>query len=167
MNQNLGEEKQLNKSSALRIVGGLVRWLMIVPVTATFFAATALMIYGAVQTYHFGLELFLPDYALSHDQALLHAIEIVDLFLLATVVQVVSLGLYQLYFNQDLQLPKWLKIETLDDLKSKLVGVVVTVLAVFFLGKAVVWTSGSDIMYLGVGTAVMIAALTFFLGKIG
>lgn len=97
---------------------------------------------------------------------MLHAIEIVDLFLLATVVQVVSLGLYQLYFNQDLQLPRWLKIETLDDLKSKLVGVTITALAVYFLGRALTWQSGADIVYLGAAVAVVIAALTWFLSKI-
>lgn len=153
-------------SPALRVVGGVVRWLMIIPVIATFFAATALMIYGAVETYNLGIDLFGPGQRIRHDQALLHAIEIVDLFLLATVVQVVSLGLYQLYFNQDIPLPKWIKIETLDDLKSKLVGVVITVLAVFFLGEAMVWSGSPDIIYLGAGVAIMIAALTYFLRTI-
>jgi uncharacterized membrane protein YqhA len=79
----------------------------------------------------------------------------------------VSLGLYQLYFRQDLQLPKWLKIETLDDLKSKLVGVTITVLAVYFLGRAVVWDTGADVLYLGGAVALVIVALTYFLSKIG
>lgn len=155
-----------SSSPALRVAGGAVRWLMIIPVIATFFAATSLMIYGAVETYKLGVDLFGPGQRIRHDQALLHAIEIVDLFLLATVVQVVSLGLYQLYFNQDMPLPKWIKIETLDDLKSKLIGVVITVLAVYFLGEAMVWSGTSDIMYLGAGVAIMIAALTYFLRAI-
>jgi uncharacterized membrane protein YqhA len=79
---------------------------------------------------------------------------------------VVSLGLYQLYFRQDLELPKWLKIDDLDDLKSKLVGVSITVMAVFFLGKVITWTGGIDILYLGGGAALVIAALTYFLSKI-
>ena len=77
-----------------------------------------------------------------------------------------SLGLYQLYFHQDMRLPSWLKIVTLDDLKSKLVGVTVTVLAVYFLGRALTWVSGVDIAYLGIGIALMIVALTYFLSKI-
>jgi uncharacterized membrane protein YqhA len=125
------------------------------------------MVWGFLDTFHFVRELlFRSAEPLTRDEALLHAIEIVDLFLLATVVQVVSLGLYQLYFRQDLQLPKWLKIETLDDLKSKLVGVSITVLAVFFLGKAITWDTGIDILYLGGAAAMVIAALTFFLSKI-
>jgi len=154
-------------SPALRVIGWAARFIMIVPVVATFAAAVGLFIYGAFETVHFVQALFDTGHPIIRDEALLLAIEIVDLFLLATVVQVVSLGLYQLYFNQDLQLPKWLKIENLDDLKSKLVGVTITVVAVYFLGQAVVWQGGADIAYLGIGISLVIAALTFFLGKIG
>lgn len=148
------------------IIGGAVlRVAMLVPVIALSVASVALIIYGALETRHLIGALFGQN-PVTRDEAILLAIEIVDLFLLATVVQVVGLGLYQLYFRQDLQLPKWLKIETLDDLKSKLVGVVITVLAVFFLGRAVVWTSGIDILYLGGAVAMMVVALTWFLAKI-
>ncbi|MDB5505848.1 MAG: hypothetical protein JWR75_486 [Devosia sp.] len=150
----------------LKLVGGFVSRIIILPVIATMAASLALMIYGVGQTYHFVHDLFFGEHRLTRDQALLHAIELVDLFLLATVVQVVSLGLYQLYFNQDLALPRWLKISTLDDLKSKLVGVAITVLAVYFLGRAVTWVSGPDIVYLGVAVAIVIGALTYFLSTI-
>jgi uncharacterized membrane protein YqhA len=151
----------------MRLLGRIVSGIILIPVIATMLAALALMIYGAFETWHFLNGMFFdPTHRLTHDEVLLHAIELVDLFLLATVVQVVSLGLYQLYFDQDLDLPNWLRIRTLDDLKSKLVGVAVTVLAVYFLGRAI--TAGSDIgiLYLGGASALVIAALTYFLSKI-
>lgn len=148
------------------IGGAIIRIVMLVPVIALMIAAVALIVYGALETRHFLLALFDPAHAVGRDQAILLAIEIVDLFLLATVVQVVSLGLYQLYFRQDLDLPKWLKIDDLEDLKSKLVSVTITVLAVYFLGNAVVWEGGADVLYLGGGVAVVIVALTYFLSKI-
>ena len=151
-------------SSAL---GASVRLVMLVPVIAIQIAAVALIVYGAIETWHFVDTLFFnTEHAPGHDGILLLAIEIVDLFLLATVVQVVSLGLYQLYFHQDLKLPPWLKITTLDDLKSKLVGVVITVMSVYFLGRALTWTIGADIAYLGIAIALVIVALTYFLSKI-
>lgn len=151
----------------IRLIGRLFSGVILIPVIATMAASLALMIYGAMETWHFLDELFFSvDHKLTHDEALLHAIELVDLFLLATVVQVVSLGLYQLYFDQDLELPNWLRIRTLDDLKSKLVGVAVTVLAVYFLGRAITSTGGIDILYLGGASALVIAALTYFLSKI-
>jgi uncharacterized membrane protein YqhA len=151
----------------IRLIGKLFSGVILIPVLATMAASLALMVYGAFETWHFLDGLFFSvDHRLSHDEALLHAIELVDLFLLATVVQVVSLGLYQLYFDQDLELPNWLRIRTLDDLKSKLVGVAVTVLAVYFLGRAITSAGGIDILYLGGASALVIAALTYFLSKI-
>jgi uncharacterized membrane protein YqhA len=152
-------------AGAFAVGGAALRFAMVIPVISLSVAAVALILYGALETRHLLGALFGP-HPVSRDEAILLTIEIVDLFLLATVVQVVGLGLYQLYFRQDLQLPGWLRIETLDDLKSKLVGVVVTVLAVFFLGRAVVWGGGIDILYLGGAVAMMIVALTWFLAKI-
>ena len=151
-------------SAPFRLAGHFTRGIMIIAVLATLVTAAALLVYGALETWTFLNDIW-PNSAhpLSHDQVLLHAIELVDLFLLATVVEVVSLGLFQLYFRPDLDLPKWLRIDSLDDLKSKLVGVTVTVLAVFFLGQAIVWSGGPDILYIGGAIALMIAALTFFL----
>lgn len=44
-----------------------------------------------------------------------------------------------------IQLPDWLEIHTLDDLKDKLIGVIVVVLAVLFLGQIVAWDGQRDL----------------------
>ena len=90
-------------------------------------------------------------------------IEIVDLFLLGTVFLMIALGLYELFVDEDLDLPRWLSINSFDDLKNKLVGVVVVVLAVLFLGAVVGWDGSRDLLGFGVGVALVIAALTYFL----
>jgi uncharacterized membrane protein YqhA len=95
----------------------------------------------------------------------LKLIEIVDTFLLATVFLIITIGLYELFIDSTLQLPDWLEINSLDDLKSKLVGVVIIVLGVIFLGNTAKWTSGNDILYLGGGIAAVIFALTYFLSQ--
>lgn len=143
-----------------------IRLIMLVPILATQAAALVLMAFGAVQTWHFAAGLIGDGLMAAHDVVLYQVIEIIDLFLVATVAEVVSLGLYQLYFHLDLELPAWLKIETLEDLKSKLVGVTVTVLAVFFLGRVLLWQGDPSIAWLGGGVAAMVAALTWFLSKI-
>ena len=144
----------------------LLRYVMLVPVIATLLVGLALVAYGAIETWRFIEVLFFADHEADRNEVLLLAIEILDLFLLATVVELVSFGIYQLHFNPNLHLPKWLKVESLDDMKSKLVSVTITVLAVYFLGRAVVSNGGPDILYLGAGSAVVIAALTYFLSKI-
>ena len=54
-------------------------------------------------------------------------IESIDLFLLDTVFFIISLGLYELFIGDTLEWPHWLVIHTLDDLKNKLIGVIVVV----------------------------------------
>jgi len=60
-------------------------------------------------------------------------------------------------------LPHWLEIHDLDDLKAKLLSVVVVVLAVLFLGEVVKWDGRRELLGLGVAIAAVIAGLTFFL----
>lgn len=75
----------------------------------------------------------------------------------------IALGLYELFIDNTLKLPEWLQIRTFDDLKNKLVGVVLVVLAVLFLGHVVAWDGSRDLLGFGLAIAAVIAALTFFL----
>jgi uncharacterized membrane protein YqhA len=93
-------------------------------------------------------------------------IEIVDLFLLGTVLLMISLGLYELFIDSNLELPEWLHIRTFDDLKHKLVGVVIVVLAVLFLGFVVSWDGSKDLLRIGAAIAMVIAALSYFLSTV-
>ena len=77
--------------------------------------------------------------------------------------QQIALGFYELFIDPGLKLPEWLQFRTFDDLKLKLVGVVVVVLAVLFLGHVVGWNGERDLLRLGAGIALVIAALTYFL----
>ena len=52
-----------------------------------------------------------------------------------------------------------------DDLKHKLVGVVIVVLAVLFLGNVVTWDGERDLLGFGTAIALVIAALTWFLNS--
>lgn len=101
--------------------------------------------------------------AVDSKTTVLKFIEVVDTFLLATVFLIIAIGLYELFVDNTLELPDWLEIDSLDDLKGKLVGVVIIVLGVIFLGNTAKWTGGTDILYLGGGIAAVIFALTYFL----
>ena len=90
-------------------------------------------------------------------------IEIIDIILLGTVLYIVALGLYQLFIDHKLALPPWLKVNDLTDLKRDLIGVVVVLLGVSFLGEVVNWEGESDVLPLGAAVALVIAALGFIL----
>src|SRR5215218_5688611 len=106
---------------------------------------------------------FDPDNLGGHhiDRLAVDLIEITDIILLGTVLYIVALGLYQLFIDQTLALPRWLKVNDLTDLKRDLIGVVVVLLGVSFLGEVVNWEGANDILPLGAGIALVIAALGF------
>ena len=86
----------------------------------------------------------------------------VDTLLLGTVVLVVGYGLYGLFVDQSVQFPAWLEIRTLDDLKSKLIGVVVTIMGIAFLSYLVDSNTPGDIMAIGIGVGAVILGLAAF-----
>lgn len=141
------------------------RYLVIAAVLGSLVAALALFAYGVIETFVVVAETVAKaDVSSKGAKALALAfIEIVDLFLLGTVFLMIALGLYELFIEENLNLPPWLSIHSFDDLKNKLVGVVVVVLAVLFLGAVVSWDGSRDLLGFGVGVALVIAALTYFL----
>src|SRR5262249_11885212 len=89
--------------------------------------------------------------------------EIFDLFLLGTVMLIMALSLYELFFDSDLKLPARLEIHTFEDLKSNLVTVVIVVMAVTFLRPIVSLNGEAELFSFCLVVALVIAALNFYL----
>jgi uncharacterized membrane protein YqhA len=141
-------------------------WLFILAVIGSALVSVSLFVFGFVLTVLTVLETFT---ALSFEPAALEAllsisIKIIDIFLVATVFYVISLGLYELFIAKA-PLPGWVEIRDLDDLETKLLGVVVIALAVLVLGQAVTWRSdvSTPILEFGLAVGVSILAISAYL----
>lgn len=154
----------LGAGSPLRRAAAYTRYVVMIPVAGLFFGAVTLVVMAGVEVYKTIVEALAGH--LDKKVAVLDFIELADVFLLATVLYIMALGLFELFIDDSLPLPHWLEIHTLDDLKEKLVGVVVVVLAVSFLGKVIEADSSKALMELGIGVAAVIGALSYFLGRI-
>ena len=86
----------------------------------------------------------------------------VDAILLGTVLLVIGYGLYELFIDEDLEVPVWLQVHDLDDLKSKLIGVVVALIAVIFVGVFVDIDRAADVISFGVGAGALVTGLALF-----
>src|SRR5262245_60560571 len=86
-------------------------------------------------------------------------IQLIDVFLLGTVLYIIFLGLYELFIGHDLPSPAWLRILSFDDLEEKLITVIIVLLAVTFLGSATTSAGGKEIFYFGLAIGVVIIAL--------
>ncbi|MEM8592989.1 MAG: YqhA family protein [Pseudomonadota bacterium] len=145
---------------------GASRYMILIAVLGSMAASFTLLIYGFLEA----LQLIantIQSGEVTRKAAKAMAIEfieIIDLFLMATVFLIIAVGLYRLFISPNIQLPEWLKIDTLDDLKTKLIAVVIVVMGVIFLGHLVAWDGAQDLMGLGIGTAAVIGTLTYFLG---
>ena len=143
------------------------RYMVIIGVIGAFLAAISLFVYGGILTVQQIIETVQAGYVSSKGSKtlMLSFVEIADIFLLGTVMYIISTGLYELFIDDNIELPGWLEIHTLDDLKQKLVGVIVVVMGVIFLGHVIKWHGETEIIYYGAAIAFVIVALTWFSGQ--
>ena len=141
------------------------RFIVLIPVIGVMASSLVLVVVGAVTTVQkigavagIGVPRALPV-----KEALVAFVELADLYLLAIVLYIIALGLYELFIKPIPNLPEWLTFHTLDDLKKQLVGVVIVVLAVLFLGRVINPGESIDLFFTGVSIALVTAALTYFL----
>ena len=86
-----------------------------------------------------------------------------DLIFLGIVIQILGLGLYELFVHSIERLPEWLVIKDFDQLKVLLVKASIMVIAISFVGKVVTWDGDDSIVYYGVGIGAIIASLSYFI----
>jgi len=145
------------------------RFIVLVPVFATLIASISMLLYEAVVVVTAVVDTAWQGAPSAKNAKTLAVglIEAVDLFLIAIALYIISLGMYVLFVDDAIQLPKWLDIRNLDDLKNNLVSVVIVVLAVLFLREAIARNSAYDLLAFGAALTLIIAALTLFLTKRG
>jgi len=143
------------------------RYFLIIAVFGTLLTCLGLVIYGGIEVVHLIIQMVreVSVDATIDKETLVSFIEVIEIFLLGTASYIISLGLYELFIDDRLVLPEWLVIHDFYALKNKLTSVVIVTLGVLFLSKAVIYKSALDLLYFGVATAVVIAALSYFMGK--
>ena len=146
----------------LLLVG--IRLMMLVGIGSLLLASLTLLVFGAVETFRHVIMVATPiGAAMTNREVFLASIKLIDLVLLATILQVVAFGLYALFIDSKIPVPQWLRTGDVDDLKFKLAGIVVVMLAVLFLEEVIGWGSGRDLLPLGIAIAAMIVALSYFI----
>ena len=146
-----------------KILGAWSRFIVLIPVIGLLLSSITLVVVGAVKTGGTILNVAgINAEAITVQEALVEFVEIADLFLLAIVIYIISLGLYELFIDASLDLPEWLTFTTLDDLKKQLISVVVVVLAVYFMGQTFHHTDGNELFFTGAAIALVVSALALF-----
>lgn len=138
----------------------LSRFAVAVPAVTSIVASFVLMGIGVWEVVMSIVHLI--DTSVSIKLTVVAILTAVDTFLLATVLLVIGYGLYELFVDAEVKLPEWLEIRSLDDLKTKLIGVIVAILAVVFLGALVDRSDANSVMLIGAGVGAVVIGLAAF-----
>jgi uncharacterized membrane protein YqhA len=142
------------------------RYFIAVAVVAAFLASAAALLYGGLTTVLIVIHTFSSlEFSTSGAKILsVDLVTMIDLLLIGTVLYIFAIGLHELFIDPSLEMPTWLKITSLDDLKERLLAVVAVLLAVTFLGSAVTWNGSMDILWFGLAIAAVIAVVSITIG---
>jgi len=135
---------------------------------AIFYIATVDVVYLVQHALHYaGADLTDEARKILHDSTVSHIVEVVDGYLLGTVMLIFALGLYELFISDIDQAhgtkasSKILVIDNLDDLKSRLAKVIIMIMIVTLFEESLHMKLSApiDLLYLGGSIALIGLAL--------
>lgn len=144
----------------MRQILGLTRYAVVVPAIASIIGALLLMAQGSIEMVIVVYQSVTTDTYLK--DTIVDVLTAVDAILLGTVLLVIGYGLYELFIDTEIKVPAWLQVRDLDDLKSKLIGVVVAIIAVVFVGVFVDSNRADEVLSYGLGAGALVAGLAVF-----
>jgi uncharacterized membrane protein YqhA len=135
------------------------RYLVLIGVITSLIAAIAAFVWGIVK----GAGIISSMVTTSGKDPLLAGafVELLDAFLIAAALYIFAVALYEL-FIADLNLPTWLVIHNLDELKGMLVNVVILVMGITFLEHLIEWQHAEETLLFGLGIAAVSVVLILF-----
>lgn len=152
-----------------------VRYIVLLGVIFSALSAIVLFIAGSIEIYD-----ILAGYvqtgphSLSHEEILVGVIGAVDFYLIGLVLIIFSFGMYELFIS-DIDIARieggfggLLDIKNLDDLKNKIIKVIIMVLIVTFFQRilSMVFSTSMDMLAMAVSICLICVGV-YFLGRQG
>lgn len=148
-----------------------LRFLLIIPVIVSFIGSMIMFSVGTYNTYK-AVYAFVIKQSYGGTPVILPIIKALDAFLIGIILVIFSFGIYD-FFISELEpaqhagvRPDWFKFETTGELKTKLIEVVLVILAIKFfeqiIGAADQFTDPLLYLIIPTGTAILAISLGFF-----
>jgi uncharacterized membrane protein YqhA len=144
------------------------RFIVILGITALLIAAVMVVVFSFTSLFQIASHIAERGF-IFEEMATYLAVsitEIIDLTLLAIVLIIIALGLYQLFIDPNLKLPKWLNTHHIEALEERLLAVVVVLLPVLFVGYVARWDGDMGIVGIGIAIAFVIAAIGYVISSV-
>lgn len=157
------------------------RLVVIAAVVASLLGGLAMFLIATIDAFELLVHVFeyafggvpVEDRPYMRAQSIAHIVELIDGYLLGTVMLIFSLGLYELFISkielaeQTERGSKVLIIHSLDDLKSRLGKVVLMILIVRFFERAMVLPFETPLEGLYMGASIALIGLALYLSHAG
>ena len=135
------------------------KYLVLITVVSSLAASIAAFLWGGIKTVKVLINILT---SIGTDlTAAIALVELMDTFLIATVLLIFAMGMYELFIGS-VSLPEWLIIKNLHDLKVKLSSVIILVMGIIFLEHLVEWKDPQGTLFFGIAVTVVSAALIAF-----
>lgn len=150
---------------ALESLLSLSRNIVVIPVVVLVLAAFGAFVYGTAVFVHAIGEVIARPFPVGNRIGLF--LFVVDLFLIGATLLIAAIGFFELFIDRighegGHRMPQWLHMSDLDDLKARVISMIVLVVAVAFVETVVDEAAGLEVLELGGGIALVVAALVAF-----
>jgi uncharacterized membrane protein YqhA len=145
----------------------LAQLAVVLPVVVLVLSGVGAYVYGAVYAVHSVADIVNHPFTAHNLRLFLTEI---DLFLIGATLIIAAIGLYELFVSRidpahtRRPLPAWLEMNDLNDLKARVISMIILVVAVTFTDVLLEFPRNElELLYLAAGVAVFILALTIYL----
>ncbi|MGA1842179.1 MAG: YqhA family protein [bacterium] len=113
---------------------------------------------------HEFIEHILPKFMIGHLPTEFNAVlcKILETSLIGVILFICAVGLYFLFWK-DINVPHWLQFTDVNQLKEKLIGIIVTVLGVTFLEHTLEWSNPNETLMYGAAISMIIIVLVVYM----
>jgi uncharacterized membrane protein YqhA len=152
-----------------------LRFIVLLGVIFGALSAIVLFIAGSLEIYHILVGFIqVTQHPLTHEQILVGIIGAVDFYLIGLVLIIFSFGIYELFIS-DIDVARMqggfgniLDIENLDDLKNKIIKVIIMVLIVTFFQRILSMEFATSIDMLALAVSICLICIgVYFLSRHG
>lgn len=148
----------------LRNVLGPVRYIAIIAVIGLLATSVATFGWSVARTVLFVWDLFEGKWR--SDDQVVSLLKTIDTYLLALVQLIIVVGLYELFIGE-LDVPEWLKIDSLDDLKKSIIDILVVFVAVKGIEGLLKQKDPLDALtFVGAATSLILGLTLFRIAKV-
>lgn len=149
------------KLKITKVFSVLLKIMTLIAVLGIIMLSIAIFCFSFYQIFDLGSMFFIGD--LDTGKVIVKSLKAIDSVLLGVIFFIIALGLYELFIEPIEGLPEWFSMKDIDQLKAKLIKVIIVVIGVSFAGRIVTWDGQTNLLGYGIGMGAVIFALSYFL----